>query len=168
MFFFCLSTPDHTPNEGSWGELRSQIGKVGADHTWSTLHLALWGPLEGKCIPICTWNSQRQLRTLEDPLRQGGKTPPLPSEFSRTCPPAQPGACGSRRECPGFSPEGPRLPRGGARAPSGRATAQTVSCAKEEEGRKALRITHTQPSCRLLHHPGDYAGCCPLHPLRTP
>lgn len=66
-----------------------------------------------------------------------------------------------------FSRRHPPTP-GRGRAPSGGATAQTVSCAKEEEGRKTLRLTHTQPNCGLLHRTGDdpAAGRHPPHPLR--
>lgn len=58
---------------------------------------------------------------------------------------------------------------GRGRAPSGGATAQTVSCAKEEEGRKTLRLTHIQPNCRLRRRTGDdsaAAHCIHCDPLK--
>lgn len=70
-------------------------------------------------------------------------------------------------ECPGFSPGGTRLPRGGARAPSGRATAQTVSCEGGRGKAGAEDHAHT-PSCWLLHHTRDDPGHPHSAPTATP
>lgn len=61
-------------------------------------------------MPICTWNSQRQLRTLEDPLRQGWN----PSLASRVLPhlptcPTGGNARASLQEAPAYPGAGPRL-----------------------------------------------------------